>query len=141
MISETEIRTRRPAASASPPDPAWAWAPYVPDARRPWDLRQASHLYRRAALMPRGAISGLSAKARRVGRRAVAAPGRRGGVPRDVRRGTRRLIHADAVAADTSCQWWLRRMIQTPHPLQEKLHAPLAWTLRRQECPGRRAAG
>ena len=47
MISET--RTGTPAATESPPDPAWAWAPYVPDAKRPWDLRRAGHLYRRAA--------------------------------------------------------------------------------------------
>ena len=32
-----------------PNDPAWAWAPYQPDAARPWDLRLAAHLYRRAA--------------------------------------------------------------------------------------------
>ena len=26
-----------------------AWAAYQPDGRRPWDLRRAAHLYRRAA--------------------------------------------------------------------------------------------
>ena len=30
-------------------DPAWAWAPYKPDNARPWSLRWAAHLYRRAA--------------------------------------------------------------------------------------------
>jgi hypothetical protein len=30
-------------------DPAWAWAAYQPDARWPWNLAQAGHLYRRAA--------------------------------------------------------------------------------------------
>ena len=32
-----------------PHDPAWAWAPFQPDATRPWDLRRVAHLYRRAA--------------------------------------------------------------------------------------------
>ena len=30
-------------------DPAWAWAPYEPDAERTWNVRWAGHLYRRAA--------------------------------------------------------------------------------------------
>ena len=30
------------------PDPDRAWAAYKPDARRPWDLRLAGHLFRRA---------------------------------------------------------------------------------------------
>ena len=37
-------------------DPAWAWAPYKPDDRRPWNLSRAGHLFRRAAFgagMPR----------------------------------------------------------------------------------------
>ena len=29
-------------------DPGWAWAPYEPDAQRPWTLALAAHLYRRA---------------------------------------------------------------------------------------------
>jgi hypothetical protein len=31
-------------------DPSWAWAEYVPDEQRPWDLPRAAHLLRRAAL-------------------------------------------------------------------------------------------
>src|SRR5688572_12974175 len=30
-------------------DPADAWTPWQPDSKRPWDLRWAGHLYRRAA--------------------------------------------------------------------------------------------
>jgi uncharacterized protein (DUF1800 family) len=29
-------------------DPAWAWSPYEPDTRQPWDRARAAHLYRRA---------------------------------------------------------------------------------------------
>ena len=29
-------------------DPNWAWQPYRPDAKNPWDLAKAGHLYRRA---------------------------------------------------------------------------------------------
>src|ERR1035437_10191023 len=47
MRSETRASTGPVAAEAT--DPAWAWAPYVPDARNPWDARRAGHLFRRAA--------------------------------------------------------------------------------------------
>ena len=30
-------------------DPEWAWAPFEPTASQPFDLRLASHLYRRGA--------------------------------------------------------------------------------------------
>ena len=99
-------------------DPQWALAPYTPDARRPWHLRWAGHLFRRAAF---GATwDDLQ--------RAVAA-----GPQRTIDR----LLHpADDVAAfqqacdeneagtdnlETARAWWLRRMLLTPYPLLEKL--------------------
>src|SRR5262245_20558260 len=30
-------------------DPDWAWQPYRPSAKAPWDVRRVGHLYRRAA--------------------------------------------------------------------------------------------
>src|SRR6266481_5281989 len=30
-------------------DPHWAWEPYRPSDKAPWDLRRVGHLYRRAA--------------------------------------------------------------------------------------------
>ena len=30
-------------------DPRWAWEPYEPGERSPWDLKKVGHLYRRAA--------------------------------------------------------------------------------------------
>ena len=38
----------QPPQSAPSVDTAWAWKPYEPDARHPWDLRKAGHLLRRA---------------------------------------------------------------------------------------------
>ena len=35
-------------ADLSTIDPAWAWAPYVPDQASPWNRRRAAHLYWRA---------------------------------------------------------------------------------------------
>ncbi len=101
-----------------PPDPRWAWAAYEPDADRPWNLARAGHLYRRAAfganwdqlqqaladgpqrtidmlLQPQGDIAGFN----RTYDEYEAATG----------------------SVDQLRAWWLRRMIQTPHPLQEKM--------------------
>ncbi len=30
-------------------DPRWAWEPYKPSAKTPWNLRRVGHLHRRAA--------------------------------------------------------------------------------------------
>src|SRR5947207_7562930 len=30
-------------------DPRWAWEPYQPSSKSPWDLKKVGHLYRRAA--------------------------------------------------------------------------------------------
>ena len=100
-------------------DPAWAWAPYEPDGRRPWDAARASHLFRRAAF---GASWGEIRKALADG------PART----------IDRLLHPEAdVAAfhrahdafedsasdsgESLRAWWLRRMHETPHPLLEKM--------------------
>src|SRR5271165_873672 len=42
-----DSRRTRPGGRAA--DPQWAFAPYVPDAQRPWNMRWAGHLLRRAA--------------------------------------------------------------------------------------------
>ena len=121
MISET--RRHGPAASETPPDPAWAWAPYVPGATRPWCLRQASHLYRRAAF---GASWGQLQQALHDGPgptvdRLVRPEADVAAFHRTFDAYEAAAIDPDAITADGLCDWWLRRMIQTPHPLQEKL--------------------
>jgi len=98
-------------------DPDWAWAAYEPDARRPWNLALAAHLYRRA---------GFGANWSQLQRAVAEGP----------QRTVDRLLRPDAdVEAFNRTQddyedgrsvtglraWWLRRMIETPHPLLEKM--------------------
>jgi hypothetical protein len=121
MIAQT--RTEPPATIESLPNPTWAWSPYVPDARRPWDLRRAGHLYRRAAF---GASWGQLQQALRDGPartvdRLLRPEGDLSAFDRTFDAYEAAAIDPDTATADTFCEWWLRRMIQTPHPLQEKM--------------------
>ncbi len=109
------------ATAAKFADPAWAWAPYQPDDQRPWSLPLAGHLFRRAAF---GANWGQLQQALREGPQPTVD----------------RLLHPEvdvaafnrtydqiesstggAGSADGLRAWWLRRMIETPHPLLEAL--------------------
>jgi uncharacterized protein (DUF1800 family) len=104
---------------ASTADPAWAWAAYEPDAQRPWTLALAGHLYRRAAF---GADWEQLQQARAEGpqrtvdrllrpRADVEVFNRRYDEWEDAPGGSIRALSA----------WWLRRMMETPHPLLEKM--------------------
>jgi len=103
-----------------PNDPAWAWAPFQPDAARPWDLRLAAHLYRRAAFggtwpeLQRALSEGPQATIDRLVH------------PTPEAAAFNRLYddYENAAAASTgygSQAWWLRRMIESPQPLQEQV--------------------
>jgi len=99
-------------------DPAWAWARYEPDARRPWNLALVGHLHRRAGFG--GSWPELEQALGDRPQRAVD-----------------RLLQPDAGAAEFNRTydgyeaaagdvrnlraWWLRRMILTPQPLLEKM--------------------
>ena len=102
-------------------DPASAWARYEPDARRPWNLALAGHLYRRAAF---GASWEQLQRALRDGpQRAVDALLRPGA---DVAAFNRQYDELETPANDENSSndlraWWLQRMIRTPHPLLEKM--------------------
>ena len=109
------------AQKARPPDPAWAWAPYRPDDRRPWNLARAGHLFRRAGF---GADWGTLRQALADG--PEAAVGRLLRPEADTAAFNRQLDEyesagAGAGSAEGLRSWWLRRMIQTPHPLLEKM--------------------
>jgi uncharacterized protein (DUF1800 family) len=104
----------------NPNDPAWAWAPFEPDATQPWDLRLAAHLYRRAAFggtwpeLQRALSEGPQATIDKLVQPAAGAEA------------FDRLYddYEDAAAASAgygSQAWWLRRMIESPQPLQEQL--------------------
>ena len=102
-------------------DPQWAWARYRPDAAHPWNLAMAGHLYRRAA---------FGADWDRL--RQALADGPQKTIDRllkpqgDAETFNRTYDDYEASAAgsesaDNLRPWWLRRMIQTPHPLLEKM--------------------
>lgn len=110
--------------SALPPldkvDPTEAWQAHEPDSRRPWDLKWAGHLHRRA---------GFGASLEEL-KAAVAR-----GLPATLER----LLQGQPAAADDAAMtrlgqnivrrdnpgelrgWWLYRMVYTPHPLREKM--------------------
>jgi uncharacterized protein (DUF1800 family) len=110
------------AAAASPTsDPAWAWAPYVPDAQRPWTVRWAGHLYRRAGF---GANwqelqAAVAAGPQRAVDRLLHPPGDLATFNADFDRYEAAAGNADST--DGLRGWWLRRMIETPQPLLEKM--------------------
>jgi uncharacterized protein (DUF1800 family) len=103
-----------------PVDPAWAWAPYKPDAARPWSLRWAGHLYRRAAF---GATWDQLQQALKDGPERTIEKLLR---PDAEAAAANRALDEDERAAGSASveglrAWWLRRMILTPHPLLEKM--------------------
>jgi uncharacterized protein (DUF1800 family) len=112
-------RDQPAAANPSTIDPHWAWAPYRADAQRPWDLRRAGHLYRRAAFaanwdqLQRALVEGPQ----RTIDRLLEPAG-------DVAAFQQTYDEYEATAGDDGdnvSQWWLRRMIDSPHPLLEKM--------------------
>ncbi|MCX7826492.1 MAG: DUF1800 domain-containing protein [Verrucomicrobiae bacterium] len=102
-------------------NPVWAWAPYQPNDARPWTLQLAGHLYRRAAF---GGNWGQLRRAVADGpQRAVDALLK---PDADVEAFNRAHDKNEASsggsnATDALRAWWLRRMIETPHPLLEKM--------------------
>jgi len=102
-------------------DPPSAWARYEPDARRPWSLALAGHLYRRAAF---GATWDQLQRALHDGpQRTVDALLRPSA---DVAAFNRQYDELETPANDENSSndlraWWLQRMIRTPHPLLEKM--------------------
>lgn len=109
--------------SASNIDPAWAWAPYEPDAKRPWSRALAAHLYRRAAFGATWAERDEAVKlgpAASVDRLCNPAPS----PGAEQFQGTITMLAERAAAGGNAQQlpaWWLYRMLNTPDPLLEKL--------------------
>ncbi len=99
-------------------DPGWAWAAYEPATDHPWNLPLAAHLLRRAA---------FGANWQEL--QSALADGPQATIDSLVRPA------ADVAAFDRSLDeyagrsgsseglraWWLRRIIQTPFPLREKM--------------------
>lgn len=100
-------------------EPGWAWAAYQPDAQRPWSLAQAGHLYRRAAF---GASWDQLQQALADGpQRTVDKLLRPQADTAAFNRAYDEYESSAAGSVDALRAWWLRRIIQTPHPLLEKM--------------------
>ncbi len=99
-------------------DPIWAWAAYQPDAKRPWTLAQAGHLYRRAAF---GANWDQLQQALSDGPQRTIDKLLR--PQADIAAFNRKHdeYESSSGSANALRAWWLRRMILTPHPLLEKM--------------------
>jgi hypothetical protein len=106
-------------ATSTPADPAWAWARYEPGPDRPWNLRLAGHLARRAGF---GATWAELESSLAAGPHATIDL-----LLQPVAEGASRSWDAneEAAAGGGSAEglraWWLRRMLETTHPLLEKM--------------------
>jgi len=118
MPGHNQLRQARQAVAEKPTDPAWAWAAYQPDARRPWNLAQAGHLYRRAAF---GADWNQLQQALSDGPQRTLDKLLR--PQADIASFNREHdeYESSAGSANALRAWWLRRIILTPHPLLEKM--------------------
>jgi len=99
-------------------DPGWAWAAYEPDGERPWTLTQAGHLYRRAAF---GANWGQLQRALSDGPQQTVDTLLRPQADVEAFNAAHDEYETSATSVNDLRAWWLRRMIQTPHPLLEKM--------------------
>jgi hypothetical protein len=102
-------------------DPGWAWEPFQPSDKEPWNAPRVGHLYRRAGFGANWAE--LEAGLKAGPEKAVDALLKGGPGQDKFDQETAPL--AESLARANNGQslraWWLYRMLYTPHPLQEKL--------------------
>lgn len=102
-------------------DPRWAWERYRPTKDAPWDLRRVGHLYRRAAFgatwaqLQEGLKAGPDAAIERL------LSGGPGLAEFDRGMAAMAKVIAQSNNSNQLRAWWVVRMLNTPHPLQEKL--------------------
>lgn len=100
-------------------DPGWAWAVYQPNAQQPWNLTQAGHLFRRAAF---GAGWEQLQQALSDGPQRTIDKLLKPQADTTAFNDTYDGYDNSAAGSIKSLRaWWLRRIIQTPHPLLEKM--------------------
>ncbi len=102
-------------------DPAWAWAAFRPSSQRPWTLAMAGHLFRRAAFGANAAelksalSDGPSESVDRLMRPKADVAAFDKAFDRDEN------TVARSGSIESARAWWLRRMIESPFPLQERM--------------------
>jgi uncharacterized protein (DUF1800 family) len=100
-------------------DPRWAWAPYQPGPKSPWDLKKVGHLYRRAGF---GATWAELESGLRDGPEKTIAALLKGSEEKadpamdQIKEGVRQSNSGQQLAA-----WWLYRILYSPNPLREKM--------------------
>ena len=99
-------------------DPDWAWSAYEPDEARPWNLARAGHLYRRAAF---GANWEQLQQALSDGPQRTVDKLLKPRENIEAFNTTYDGYENSATSVNDLRAWWLRRMIQTPQPLLEKM--------------------
>ncbi len=102
-------------------DPQWAWSPYEPDGKRPWNRRAAAHLYRRAGY---GANSAELDKAVQIAPAAAVdrllSPGQ-GATAFDQEMDSLAKTTLATGNAKKLSAWWLYRALHAPDQLQDKM--------------------
>ncbi|MCE9532128.1 MAG: DUF1800 domain-containing protein [Planctomycetes bacterium] len=102
-------------------DPRWAWEPFKPSDKNPWNLQKVGHVYRRAAFganwneLQTGLELGPD---KLIDKMLVGGSGLADFEKETLRWGESIRKVNNAVQAP---EWWLYRMLYTPHPLKEKL--------------------
>ena len=99
------------------------WAEYTPTDANPWDLRKAGHLYRRAAF---GATHAELARAVKDGPKAAIDRLLKGGdQSADFEKTSEYMAGERSLPAGSDngrlAAWWLWRVLNTAHPLHEKM--------------------
>ncbi|MBN2138586.1 MAG: DUF1800 domain-containing protein [Sedimentisphaerales bacterium] len=99
-------------------DPGWAWSEYKPSVSAPWDLARVGHLYRRAGFGANWAQlqEALSQGPGPTIDKLLQPQGDLQAFEREYA-----VYEGSAMSVNDLRAWWVRRMIQTPHPLLEKM--------------------
>jgi uncharacterized protein (DUF1800 family) len=95
-------------------DAQWAWEPYTPSREAPWDLRRVGHAYRRAAFGANWTElqAGLDKGPQKLVDELLHGGAEGPAFPNSIKRGN----EGDQLPA-----WWIKRLLETKHPLREKL--------------------
>jgi uncharacterized protein (DUF1800 family) len=108
-------------------DPAWAWAPYKPAAREPWDSAKVAHLHRRAGfaaswpVLQRDLRDGPDASISRLLEGESKSADGTPAVEFESAMDSMTSALAPSAALGRIRSLWLYRMIFTPHPLLERM--------------------